>query len=578
MTPRRKIVAIAGYLAVAALVIGGLAWVTAAALDVEARQRSAQAEAELSAKTRLALWRLDTRLYTDLARETDDLPGHYRIRLSANQPGPEYPALRFHDLIPAPGAVALPYVRQHFLAVPVHADGAEPGASWFERFGFLPEKLSPASRPAPPTTLEATLASDPHLRERLLAAPRAVEPSAAIAQLSPAQGDPDVGLRNSLQMTQNISVLKQSNTFAPPASSSPIVTFVGSALPIWTTGPEPGLVLARPLQAGERSAFALSVVDWQALSALLREDIRDLLPHALLLPLAPGTPPRPEQALTALPLELAPGALESTITSWTPLRAGLFLAWVAAAVALAAVALGGLSLWELSQRRMRFVSTVTHELRTPLTTIRLYIDMLAGGMVSEGRQREEYLATLAAEADRLDRLVRNVLDFSRLENQTPRIDRKRIRVTDLLNGGREAWENRCRRSAKLPVIENEVGSETMLDTDPALLEQILSNLIDNACKYSQGAADPRIHIRVRPTENGRMAFEVEDHGAGIPSAERRLIFRPFRRGAATTGLPGGVGLGLALAIRWARLLDGHLTLAPPAGPGACFRLELATAK
>ena len=75
-----------------------------------------------------------------------------------------------------------------------------------------------------------------------------------------------------------------------------------------------------------------------------------------------------------------------------------------------------------------------------------------------------------------------------------------------------------------------------------------------------------------------MYFEVEDRGPGVPLGERRSIFRAFRRGRDADVTAGGVGLGLALAKRWARLLGGRLSLAPaPAEGGACFRMELRAA-
>jgi signal transduction histidine kinase len=105
-----------------------------------------------------------------------------------------------------------------------------------------------------------------------------------------------------------------------------------------------------------------------------------------------------------------------------------------------------------------------------------------------------------------------------------------------------------------------------------LLQQVVGNLIDNACKYSHDAEDPRIWLRVAG-EKGKVCFEVEDCGPGIPPRERRTIFRPFRRGRSADATGGGVGLGLALARRWARLLGGKLDLRP-SSCGACFRLEL----
>src|SRR4030095_10153530 len=119
-----------------------------------------------------------------------------------------------------------------------------------------------------------------------------------------------------------------------------------------------------------------------------------------------------------------------TEPGWTPLRFGLTLSWVAAMVALLAVGLGGWSLLELSARRIRFVSAVTHELRTPLTTLRLYLDMLTGGLVKEEKQKEKSLQTRPSETERLTRLVGNVLDFSRLENHRPRLEKAEVTVAE----------------------------------------------------------------------------------------------------------------------------------------------------
>jgi signal transduction histidine kinase len=111
-------------------------------------------------------------------------------------------------------------------------------------------------------------------------------------------------------------------------------------------------------------------------------------------------------------------------------------------------------------------------------------------------------------------------------------------------------------------------------TDVQLVQQILGNLIDNACKYSRAATDHRIWVRIRLAGRYWVA-EVEDRGPGIPPGERRSIFKPFRRGRSAEVTAGGVGLGLALAQRWATLLGGRLMLlCGPEHPGACFRLEL----
>jgi len=262
---------------------------------------------------------------------------------------------------------------------------------------------------------------------------------------------------------------------------------------------------------------------------------------------------------------------------WTPLRIGLVLAWAAALVALTAIGLGGWSLLDLSERRIRFVSAVTHELRTPLTTLRLYLDMLTGGLVKTEEQREQYLHTLHAETERLNRLVGNVLDFSRLENQRPQLQLAPVRLGDLLGQLRTTWQTRCSDMEKVLELDNLLGDDRVLVTDVNLVQQIVGNLIDNACKYSGGAEDRRLWVRVRSADAGRVRIEVEDCGPGVKKVDRSAIFRPFQRGR-DCDVAGGVGLGLALAQRWAGLLGGRLTLeAPAGGVGARFVLELTAA-
>jgi signal transduction histidine kinase len=272
---------------------------------------------------------------------------------------------------------------------------------------------------------------------------------------------------------------------------------------------------------------------------------------------------------------VVPPASPCLDAGWTPLRMGLALAWSATALALLAVALGGWSLIVFGERRLRFVSTVTHEVRTPLTTLRLYLDMLLGGLVPEPEQKREYLQTLADETDRLHRLINNVLDFSRLENARPRVELTTVPVAELLDRVRDTWRQRCREAGKELTVENESPEGSVLTTDVSLVEQILGNLIDNACKYSRGAADPRVRVRACHEQPGRLLFFVEDFGSGVARGERRAIFHAFRRGRTTEMSAEGVGLGLALARRWARLLGGRLTLRSAAG--ACFCMELPAA-
>jgi signal transduction histidine kinase len=371
--------------------------------------------------------------------------------------------------------------------------------------------------------------------------------------------------------------LRRPQTPRAPLSAEVVVSMspmVGVWLP--TAAGRQRLMALRLVRLEEKTICQGIVLDGERLPELLAEEVQDLFPGARVEPAGEPSTEELAETMTALPFRLDPQeAPAPEEPGWTPLRIGLSLAWAAATVALVAVGLGGWSLLDLSERRIRFVTAVSHELRTPLTTFRLYLDMLLGGMVQSDRQRDEYLHTLEAETDRLTRLVGNVLDYSRLESQHPRPMLATVRVADVLAQVRSAWQCRCHTAGKEFVIEDEAGEAT-LNTDVGLLGQVLGNLLDNACKYSREAADRHVWLRTR-REGGQVIFEVEDRGPGVPPGERRLIFRPFRRGRASDATTGGVGLGLALACRWAGLLGGRLSLRAPATGGACFRVELPAA-
>ena len=198
-------------------------------------------------------------------------------------------------------------------------------------------------------------------------------------------------------------------------------------MPLWLAAErgEPRLLMVRLVRLEDKdfSKEGCEVcqgiaLDWPKLKSMLREQVADIFPEADLQPIPLGSrrPGAHHVGPAGATGARCPGP-PRPIPAGRRCGIGLALAWTAALVALLAVGLGGWSLLDLSERRIRFVSAVTHELRTPLTTLRLYLDMLTGGLVKDEKQKEEYLQTLNAEADRLNRLVGNVLDFSRLENQ-----------------------------------------------------------------------------------------------------------------------------------------------------------------
>ncbi|AWM36572.1 Sensor protein kinase WalK [Gemmata obscuriglobus] len=359
----------------------------------------------------------------------------------------------------------------------------------------------------------------------------------------------------------------------------PVVNIhLGSMRPQWLTAADgtETLVLMRVAKLDGRTVYQGVVLDWPRLGALLKDEVKDQFPGATLVPVKSPDGVQPGRAMTALPVQLDPGPQpELPPGDWTALRLGLALAWAAALVAVAAVGLSGWSLIDLAERRIRFVSAVTHELRTPLTSLRLYLDLLTSGMIHDEAKRQEYLRTLAVESERLHRLVDNVLDFARLEKRRKNGDLKPVRAAELLDQLKETWADRVAADGRELVVVSTLPPELELSTDPVMVQQIVGNLIDNARKYARDAADKRIWLWAQAGGAGRVTFEVEDRGPGVPAGERRAIFKPFRRGAAADTTAGGAGLGLALAKQWAEVLGGTVAYRPADGaPGACFRLEL----
>ena len=359
---------------------------------------------------------------------------------------------------------------------------------------------------------------------------------------------------------------------------APVAVHIGPMRPRWIADDSGAqrLFLLRSVNLGTRAIYQGVVVDWPKLSAALQTEIADVFPDAELHPALASDEPVHERTMTALPVRLDTGADTAPVTDgWSPLRTGLVIAWAAALLAIGAVSFGGRAVVSMSERRIRFASAVTHELRTPLTAMQLHLDLLNSGLVRDEDKKAEFLATISSEALRLNQLVENVLAFAKLEKRSARAQAKWVPVESIRRTIVQTWAERLAFEGFGLVVNSMASLSSEVFIDPRVLEQVLGNLIDNARKYAKSAIDRRIWLWIKPTVAGRIAFEVEDRGPGIPAAERRSIFQSFRRGSSSTDT-GGAGLGLSLAKQWAELFGGTLSYRPAdGGTGACFRLELA---
>jgi two-component system, OmpR family, sensor histidine kinase KdpD len=205
-------------------------------------------------------------------------------------------------------------------------------------------------------------------------------------------------------------------------------------------------------------------------------------------------------------------------------------------------------LQETDRLRSALLSAVSHDLRTPLTSIKTAAANLRSGDVEwSAAARGEFLAAIEGEADRLTRLVANLLDLSRIEAGALRLD---LDWNDLEELVRDAAYRQEQGTPGHAVIVEAALSLPLLRFDYVQIGQVVANLLENAAKFSPAGAPITLSVCVEPE---RVRVSVRDQGTGIPPGERQRIFEPFyrsKRGEATSG--SGLGLAICRGI-----VDAH---------------------
>jgi len=376
---------------------------------------------------------------------------------------------------------------------------------------------------------------------------------------------------------QNMVAQQRANYNYEPVREA--VTREGLSKTLWVGD---RLIVARRVIVGGRAVIQGAWLDWPKIKELLLAEAAELRDEVDLLPVSDDEPPvKWNRLLASLPVKLETPSLGAIGLTATPskshIRSTLTVAWVCLGLALAAVALLLLGVVSLSERRGAFVSAVTHELRTPLTTFRMYAEMLSEGMVADEKQKKGYLDTLRVESDRLSHLVENVLSYARLERGKRGGRRQPVSLGGLVDRIESRLRDRAAQAEMELVVEaQDADRQFAVLTDPQAAEQIVFNLVDNACKYAAAADDRRIHLRLETVRaHGRIV--VVDHGPGLSEQAARSLFTPFSKSAEDAAVTApGVGLGLALCRRLARQVGGQLRLASGGG-GATFVLEMPSA-
>ena len=365
--------------------------------------------------------------------------------------------------------------------------------------------------------------------------------------------------------------IEQSNSF-PGLAVDPINVREGPMAAVWVGE---RLVLARRISLGDSEYVQGCLLNWSQIEANLHQASKDSLPNASFraAPMGSNVEAASVHRLAALPIEVLPGDVPgASPEARSPLGVTLAISWALLALVAGSLAFVMHRTLSLAQRRAEFVSAVSHELRTPLTTFRMYTEMLTSGRVRDESARNEYLNTLHSEALRLGHLVENVLAYARLENSSLSERVESLPLSRLLERATERLSLRTGQ-AGMELVHEPCEQDVKVRADAGAVEQIVFNLVDNACKYAAHADDKRIHLACKVAGN-HVELNVRDHGPGINKEEGTRMFKAFRKSAqAAANSAPGVGLGLSLSRRLARDMHGDLTLIN-SNEGCTFVLRL----
>jgi signal transduction histidine kinase len=209
-----------------------------------------------------------------------------------------------------------------------------------------------------------------------------------------------------------------------------------------------------------------------------------------------------------------------------------------------------------------FLLSVSHDLRTPLTSIRGYAEALADGTLDDADPdaRKRAATVITSESRRLERLVRDLLDLSRLDSREFSLNPRACDLAEIVRNATEAFAPQARDlGIELDVVP---GASSPVELDPERLAQIVANLVENALKYATTA----IQVSIARPDTNRAAIVVADDGPGIPSDDVAHVFERLYTARATPGRSVGTGLGLAIVRELATAMGGTAAVdAPPEG-------------
>ncbi len=221
-----------------------------------------------------------------------------------------------------------------------------------------------------------------------------------------------------------------------------------------------------------------------------------------------------------------------------------------------------------SQRQNNFLLSVTHELKTPLAANKLYLQTLVKRELDPSK-RNELLGKAIIENQRLEAMIDNILNASRLENQVMELHKEWFSLSDLLQG----VADRFNKSLQNTIVQTELLVDCKIEADFFMIEAIINNLVENALKYAGN--QKIIVLYLQKLDNQRIIFGVKDEGPGIPLEFQSEIFKKFvRSGNEETRSQKGTGLGLFIAAEFIRIHGGKIRYKNNQPSGSNFEITL----
>ncbi|HPH95080.1 MAG TPA: GAF domain-containing protein [Anaerolineaceae bacterium] len=223
---------------------------------------------------------------------------------------------------------------------------------------------------------------------------------------------------------------------------------------------------------------------------------------------------------------------------------------------------------KLERVKAEFITNVSHELRTPITAMKGYIEiMLMGAAGGLTEQQQNFMQIVKKNTQRLNGLVNDLLDVSRIEVGRVTLNITQVNIEDIARQVVDAAQQRTNEEGKpMEILIESLETLPNLEADPERLRQIITNLVANACSYTP--ENGRVVVQLRPLDSGEVQVDVLDNGIGIPPAEQARIFERFYRGENPLVMAtAGTGIGLSVTKTLVEMHHGRIWFSSTGQPG-----------